>query len=157
MSSYLLLPDKELLAQTDSDHAIICTLIQVFFFKATSLLPVFPAGPHRTWKQHLPYHISCPPAFWKNHEWLFRRHTAAKSVSSVNSTFIFLKQKEPQACTHKGERGSFFQRLAATVDTFTAKQSLLGLYHSWIIIFLIISPSVILHTWYFELFSFLQR
>lgn len=93
MSSYLLLPDKELLAQTDSDHAIICTLIQVFFFKATSLLPVFPAGPHRTWKQHLPYHISCPPAFWKNQEWLFRRHTAAKSVSSVNSTFIFLKQK----------------------------------------------------------------
>lgn len=127
MSSYLLLPDKELLVQTDSDHAINCTLIQMFFFKATSLLSVFPASPHRTWKQHLPYHISCPLAFWKNQEWLFRRHTEAKSVSSVNITFIFLKQKETQACKHKGECGSFFRRLAAHCGHFYSKTITAGI------------------------------
>lgn len=124
MSAYLLLPDKELLVQTDSDHAIICTLIQMFFF---SLLSVFPASPHRTQKQHLPYHISCTAVLCKNHEWLFRIYTAAKSVSSVNVTFIFLKQKEPQACKHKGECNSLFRGLAAHRAHFYRKTIAAGI------------------------------
>lgn len=127
MSAYLLPPDKELLVQTDSEHAVICTLIQMFFFKVTSLLSVFPASPHRTWKEHLPYHISCTPAFWENQGWLFRRYTVTKSVSSVNVIVIFPKQKEPQACKHRGECGSLFWGHAAHCGHFYSKTIAAGI------------------------------